>query len=1473
MEKGGDILAEKIKFDRQHNAIKPTLVLMTKGGTKLGTLPACDVTFRTSMREYSEFSFNIYKGMCKDITIWNKLVDFKLLWVVEWNKLYELKINLTESSELVKNVEARSLGESELSQINLYGIEINTENDIARDDYKVTVLYDGDDEKASLLHRIMEKVPHYKIASVDSTIANIQRTFSFDGKSIYDSFQEIAEEIQCLFIINCYLDSETGKIKREINVRDLLSYCNDCKERGDFTEKCSKCGETNITRGYGKETPIFISTENLADEITYKVDSDSVKNCFKLEAGDDLMTATVVNCNPNGSSYIWHFSDDMKADMSDELKEKLAKYDGEYQKWQSGEIGLSTDKYNGLVEKYNGLVTEDYGENHEKITSPIAGYPSLMQAEYNVIDFELYLKSGFMPSPTMRTPTAEEQINAIKTKFSGNFQVAVKSLSSITKSTAESYILQIAKMVINKIYKIVIEDGGRLELNKWIGSFKITNISNQDDIATSGSINISLTADEAEYTRQRIEQVLQKKVSRDDSAMGVTDLFGRTDSDSGSDNFKYDELDFKGQLYKYGLARLQSFHDACQACLDIMIEQGVAADTGSEIYKNIYFPFWNRLSWIEAEIKTREGEISTVESLRNEIESKQSEIQKGLNLQKYLGEGLWKELMSYRREDTYSNSNYISDGLSNKDLYRNAKDFISVANRELYKSSVQQHTITATLKNLLFMKEFAPIVNNFETGNWIRIKADGTLYRLRLLEYEIDFEDSENIAVTFSDVTNTKDGYSDIESILNQASSMASSYDYVERQSRVGKSTREIVDGWVDKGLSLTTQKIINDADNQSITFDSNGLLCRKFDPITDTFFPNQVKIINKGLYVTNDNWKTARAGIGAFTYFDPSKNKVVQSYGVIADTIVGKIILSEKVGIYNSNNSVSIDKDGFVITVPSTSNSENVFKIKKTQSDGSVKNLLYVDTNGDLNIEGKVTATSGSFTGSITANGGSIGGFTIGTDELAGRMYCGTPVNPSFLLCPGGASYTINSQTNTYAMTIGNKFGVTTEGGLYAKDVNISGTIKTSSITNGTYGEGSIGFSLTSNGVLSASGATIRGTIYASSGKFIGEVEASKFKLTGGATISGYATTDSVTTAQTTADNAQTTANNAIQKGIEYQTSDGKTFFQVTGNGKLTVKDGEFTGKITASQGSIAGWDISESQLEKEAINKDGTHSLMGLSPTYGLIATEYKTDSNETITNNRTIFHLSTDYFFAGSKDKEITGTGLDRIKNLVASLAPNDANFCISLRHEYPWAQIGGWNIGKGEMRTKNEETGKFISDKYKEDYVICRSDGNIQVGMKCIDGDNSYANFYVVKKDNNAESFKDAVAVFSVSNIGNIYARSLTQSSDRRLKNTIAELDNSSDKFFYKLKPVTFKFNNAEKFSIGFIAQDVQKSLADSGYAVEQFSIVQKGEDGYFSMDYSQLTAINTHMIQTAIRENEKLKERIARLEEKILALTA
>lgn len=328
-------MAVRIKFDNTHNVIPPTFVLATRGGHKLGPIPAVNVSVSDSFNSHFELEFRVNKyDNGAAYPLWDKLTDFKLAWCREWDVWFEMYVTVQDDNDTVKNVSCVSVGEAELSQINLYGIGINTETDIARDDYVATVLYNAEKPEGSLLHRIMEKAPHYSIKHVDASIAKIQRTFTFDGTSLYDAFQAISEELDCIFVIDSG-SADDGSISRSISVYDLESYCLACGTRDNFSGNCPECGSDNVLHGYGEDTCIFISTENLADNITLKTNTDSVKNCFRLEAGDDLMTATVRSCNPNGSQYIWYVSDDVKKDMSDELVAKLAEYDRAYNYYQN----------------------------------------------------------------------------------------------------------------------------------------------------------------------------------------------------------------------------------------------------------------------------------------------------------------------------------------------------------------------------------------------------------------------------------------------------------------------------------------------------------------------------------------------------------------------------------------------------------------------------------------------------------------------------------------------------------------------------------------------------------------------------------------------------------------------------------------------------------------------------------------------------------------------------------------------------------------------------------------------------------------------------------------------------------------------------------------------------------------------------------------------------------------------------------
>lgn len=962
----------KLRMDTSGNVEDISFVLAKKNGDKLGNITnIIDITAKHSMKEASEFTFTAYKQMDSNvIKFWNDIKDFKLVWIPEWDMWYEIHVEVNEEDENVKNVSGTSLGEAELSQIMLYGIEINTETDIARDDYKIpTTFYNPDHPEASLMDRLLtDKAPHYKVKHIDKSLMNLQRTFTFDDTSIYDALQEIAEELDCLFIFGCGSD-ENGKPERTISVYDLEANCVDCGNRDTFVHKCPKCGSTNIILGYGEYTNVFISKDNLADKITYSVDPDSVKNCMKLEAGDDLMTAAIRSCNPNGTDYIYYFPDETREEMSPELQVKLKSYDTLYEKYQSDYNFTINDSfvtnYNALVNKY-----KTYEENLKdtEIKNPIVGYPKLMRIYFDTIDMVQLLRNKLMPPVDKPDNNAKSQGEYLMANLPSS--ASTTSLKNLSVSTADNIMVMLAQSIVKGVFKVTVTNT-TLSNNVWKGKFNLENYADKDDKFISQFVSISINENYESYVKQRIDSILARS---DENYYDIVGLF------------KQDMTVFKSQLKKYCLNTLQIFQKCCQSCIDMMVQQGISSNSTSSIYgintkvlyENVYIPYYNKMNAIQDEIKVREEELYIVEGKYNnqnqlvqdgiqiEIERIITEVQDALNFKNYIGIDLYKEFSSFIRMDKYSNDNYISDGLNNTDLMKNAIEFITVATKELFKSATLQHSITGTIKNFLRMKEFEPVTNNFKNGNWICVGIDDKVYQLRIIEYEIDFSDTQNISVTFSDIIKLPDGMSYYERLEEAASKMATSYNGVVRQSTINTDFKNKMNEMIAKGLSMTNTKIVSNADNQDITWDEHGLLCREYDDIISDYTDSQLKIINHGIYITDDNWKTARAGIGNFIYYDPQDKTYKESYGVIADTLVSNLILTSEVGIYNEEKSIEMAKDGIIVTT-NTMN-KNVFTIRKeiTDDEGNItyERQLYIDDNGNIRLAGNASIAWDSITG-----------------------------------------------------------------------------------------------------------------------------------------------------------------------------------------------------------------------------------------------------------------------------------------------------------------------------------------------------------------------------------------------------------------------------------------------------------------------------------------------------------------------------
>lgn len=899
-----------IELDVNGQVQEYTIILSRRDHTHLGQIYGCqEVEYLKNLNGADEITFYVNKYSEEEISryseveqnqikmIWDELTDFKFIFVKELNEYFEIQVPTDEEDVIIKSVSGISACEAELGQINLYGLEINTEADIARKDYtSPTVFYDSLNPNCSLLNRVLSKAPHYSIGHVDSSLLKIQRTFSTDDEDIYSFLTDtVANEIGCLFQFN--------SVNRTISVYDLKNFCTKCGYRGDYFEECPKCHSLDI-QTYGNDTSVLVDTENLAESINFTVDKDSVKNCFKLVAGDDNMTAAIVNRNPNGSSYLYYFSDDQKKEMPNKLVKKL-------------------DEYDKMVASYD----KEYG--------------TLIEGIYEDIDRILYYTSGMMPKIEHTPTNAEKEAQKLT-----EINLSPLGMSKLTDATSITTINNALKTYAKAIIKsgwfkaeinesnwsYVGKDSSKNNYGTWRGNFKVVNYSDEEDTAISPTISVVVNDDYKTFLEQKIE----KNIKNNDEDGSVFDVLSIKEL-----------TPFKEAIKLYGLNRLKSFMDAISSCIDIMIESD-QANENAELYNALYVPYLDKLKAVQDEMNVRQKTIDEWQAKLDNAQKRQRQIQKELDFEKYLGKDMYKVFCCYKREQTYSNDNYISEKLDNKKIFENAGAFLESAKEELFKSGEYQHQISGELYNLLAMPEFEPLKDGFNVGDFIRIKVDKKIYKLRIVQIKVMFDKIQHIDVEFSDVLKLRNGFSDQKSILDKASSMSTSYGAIANQVKNSKEQTDLIKDFAEQGFNATAMKIVNNAESQDITFGKSGLLAKRKDEFTETDDPYQVKLLNTGVYVTDNTWRTVKSCIGKYVYTDPKTGEEKIGFGLLADTIVGKLLLGNQLEIYSSDASSEMSFSNFGLRLNAKKTPSGQYKrIIDIQKDG--ESILYMDNKGNI--------------------------------------------------------------------------------------------------------------------------------------------------------------------------------------------------------------------------------------------------------------------------------------------------------------------------------------------------------------------------------------------------------------------------------------------------------------------------------------------------------------------------------------------
>ena len=1027
-----------IKFNKSNHAIeRATLLLRKRNGDIIGKIPYDNFKFSFVGSGLDELSFDIHKEKNGETyKFWDKLTGLAIVDYVGYG-LFEANFTTNDADETIKTCNAVSL-ETELGQHTLheeahYNDEQAITNalpiDVVNGVYVPVVFCDKDNQNHSLLHRVIkDKAPHWSIGRVPALLNvngmvyesnTYQRTFDGEGSTIYDFLMDIATECNVLFtfdtynrVINCWnleecvFEWSTCAVIEGAYYQDGIMY-----DKDDIAFEVQE--NYGFCDGIGYDTNIIVSKKQLAQDFSIQSDKDSVKNCFYVTGGDDIVNNTIPSVSVTGNNYIYMFDqfqyDDMPSELTnkikeysallDESKESFYKIGGVYvydkdctydeitQTCRNSNLKILTDAIyqDGKVYVYDSLAyyqnDKAYNKDGNELSEGDYIYTNdagLFVEYLQLQDRYYYLNDSKFPNVEYSDTTAtDEGEKLVKSLLSQNIIIqntcSSDAYSHVT-STVETYINTIidsrytAKVINGDDYSTSCTDiNSDNPTGVWTGYVKLTrdtDDSDEDIVSVAAIINY-VSYEDIDTSKEYLLQKFNIALAKMDIAN--LDLSSYTDNDSLSEYFR-----------QYNLTSLKSYLSCFKSCISTLDELYPNSDTVSvdlsDSYNTIRSQYNNYISVVEVVISELEPVVKWISSVMEIKLNEIAEFRKTLDMQTYMGEDLYKLLRSYIREGEYQNDNYISDGLTDAQLIENCKELLDVATAELEKACVLQQTVAANINNIFAIPLYENLFDQFAMFNYIRARIDGKLYKLRIVQIDYDENELQSLNVTFSDVVTYTDGtISDLQSMKDSFQSISSSYTSTILQAKQGATAMNNFTVLKQEGL-ISADYVIKNSDSEEVIIDNNGINLRSQNDI-GCYGDHQCRLIGNGLYLTDDAWKSPpRAAIGLM------KLNGEWIYGVIADAICGDLLVGKQLQITNDTNTVIIDGEGITITnglIQSSNYTDDEGNITGEGSminltDGSFSfaggNLTYNSENG-LKVVGNIEAFDGTFHGTFNAD------------------------------------------------------------------------------------------------------------------------------------------------------------------------------------------------------------------------------------------------------------------------------------------------------------------------------------------------------------------------------------------------------------------------------------------------------------------------------------------------------------------------
>lgn len=288
-------------------------------------------------------------------------------------------------------------------------------------------------------------------------------------------------------------------------------------------------------------------------------------------------------------------------------------------------------------------------------------------------------------------------------------------------------------------------------------------------------------------------------------------------------------------------------------------------DADSDEYK-AYINNLNKLNAINKELENKQKKVEDIQAEIQKVNDENTLISENISVNKNFTPENLDRLSLFLREDEYSDDCfYVSEIDTDLDKINTQKELLVAGQKELKKISQPKLSFSASMRNIYAMPEFAPILNQFSLGNFVKVKMrDDFIKKARLLEVQLNFSDLSNFSCTFGDLLSAKDQGDIHADLLSQAVSagkaVASGSSYWQK----GYDVATAIDERIRNGLIDATTSIKSNSAGQSVSWDNYGIHLRKV--VNGVLDNHEGWITNNKFLYSDDNFQTTKSVFGNYT-------------------------------------------------------------------------------------------------------------------------------------------------------------------------------------------------------------------------------------------------------------------------------------------------------------------------------------------------------------------------------------------------------------------------------------------------------------------------------------------------------------------------------------------------------------------------------------------------------------------------------